>query len=93
MTKCPDAYTVFLNRCVPKQLITTAVGLFTNTGAQSLVEEVVQDLEIAWKEIIYMGLIALGEGSCLVHRLFFRPHQKKSRLKKLKTQGKDSKLK
>ena len=65
VTKCPDAYTVFLNRCVPKQLTTTAVGLFTNTGAQSLVEEVVQDLEIAWKEIIYMGLIALGEGSCL----------------------------
>ena len=65
MTKCPDAYTVFLNRCVPMQLTTTAVGLFTNTGAQSLVEEVVQDLEIAWKEIIYMGLIALGEGSCL----------------------------
>ena len=69
MTKCPDAYTVFLNRCVPKQLTTTAVGLFANTGAQSLVEEVVQDLEIAWKEIIYMGLIALGEGLGIVLKI------------------------
>ena len=61
MEKCPDAYTVFLYRCVPNQLTTSAVGIFTNTGAQSLVEEVITDLERAWREIIYMGLIALGK--------------------------------
>ena len=58
--KCPVGYTVFLFRCVPKQLTTSAVGIFTNSGARSLVEEVITDLELAWREMVYMGLIALG---------------------------------
>ena len=63
--KCPDKYSVFIWRCMPQQLSNSAVGLFSTSGAKSLVEEVIADIELAWKEIIYMCLIALGKNLLL----------------------------
>lgn len=40
---------------------TKANALYTGTGMQSFAEEVVSDVKLSWKEILYMTLIALGE--------------------------------
>ena len=51
-------------RCVPDTVpsVTTATAetFLQSSGAQSLFEEIVADVEASWKEIIYMSLVALG---------------------------------
>ena len=49
-----------MNRCVPKEISTRANALYSGTGMQTFAEEVVADVKLSWKEIIYMTLIAFG---------------------------------
>ena len=53
--------TPFLFRCMPNFVESTAGSVFTSTGAQTIAEEIIADIELAWKEILYMCLIALGK--------------------------------
>ena len=53
----------FLFRCIPNFAPSTAENVFASSGAKTLAEEVIADLELAWKEILYMCLIALGKYS------------------------------
>ena len=38
----------------------TAEGVFSSSGAKTIAEEIIADIELAWKEILYMCLVALG---------------------------------
>ena len=46
---------------MPNFVESTAGSVFTSTGAQTIAEEIIADIELAWKEILYMCLIALGK--------------------------------
>ena len=39
----------------------TFTALFSGTGIESAVDDIVKDIEASWKEIIYMCLVALGK--------------------------------
>ena len=54
-------------RCVPNFVESTAGSVFPSTGAQTIAEEVIADIELAWREIVYMCLIALGSFSKLTN--------------------------
>ena len=51
----------YLSRCLPEVAEKTATELYKGTGMDSIVDSVISDIELAWREIIYMTLIALGE--------------------------------
>ena len=38
----------------------TAEGVFSSSGAKTIAEEIIADIELAWREILYMCLVALG---------------------------------
>ena len=38
----------------------TAEGVFSSSGSKTIAEEIIADIELAWKEILYMCLVALG---------------------------------
>ena len=52
--------TVFFWRCIPAFAQSTFTTLFSGTGIESIVDDIVKDIEASWREIIYMCLIALG---------------------------------
>ena len=39
----------------------TFTALFSGTGIESTVDDIVKDIEASWREIIYMCLVALGK--------------------------------
>ena len=53
--------TIFFWRCVPPFAQSTFMSFFSGTGTESVVDNIVKDIESSWKEIIYMCLVALGE--------------------------------
>ena len=53
--------TSFLFRCMPNFVEKSAENVFKGTAASTFAEEVIADLELAWKEILYMCLTALGK--------------------------------
>ena len=63
MLICFTCSTPFLFRCMPNFVESTAGSVFTSTGAQTIAEEIIADIELAWKEILYMCLIALGKAT------------------------------
>ncbi|XP_043283777.1 choline transporter-like protein 1 isoform X2 [Venturia canescens] len=50
----------FLNRCVPKKITESANSVIKSLGLQSFFYEASRDLSIAWRELIYLLLIALA---------------------------------
>ena len=50
----------------------SAGSVFTSTGAKTIAEEVIADIELAWREILYMCLIALGEFSPVCDFFLFK---------------------
>lgn len=57
---CTDQHIVFLNRCVPKDLSETITSLINKLGLDNFYKEACRDLTVAWREIVYLLLIALG---------------------------------
>ncbi|XP_033207562.1 choline transporter-like protein 1 isoform X2 [Belonocnema kinseyi] len=53
-------YITFLNRCIPKKVTDTAGSLIKSLGLQDFFHEAARDLSQAWREIIYLLLIALA---------------------------------
>ena len=53
--------TIFFWRCVPPFAQSTFMSFFSGTGTESVVDNIVKDIESSWKEIIYMCRVALGE--------------------------------
>ncbi|XP_032681859.1 choline transporter-like protein 1 isoform X2 [Odontomachus brunneus] len=51
---------LFLNRCVQKQATDTIHSIIRNLGLDSFYREAVSDLGVAWRELIYLLLIALA---------------------------------
>ncbi|XP_011308154.1 choline transporter-like protein 1 [Fopius arisanus] len=50
----------FLNRCIPKKVSTSANSVLKTLGLESFFNEASSDLNIAWRELIYLLLIALA---------------------------------
>ncbi|XP_043802926.1 choline transporter-like protein 1 isoform X2 [Apis laboriosa] len=57
---CTDQHMVFLNRCVPKDISETITSLINKLGLDNFYKEACRDLTVAWREIVYLLLIALG---------------------------------
>ncbi|XP_046830701.1 choline transporter-like protein 1 isoform X2 [Vespa crabro] len=62
VAKCDDSeYQIFfLNRCIPKKLTDTAISLIKRLGLENFYKEVSTDLRVAWRELMYLCLIALA---------------------------------
>ncbi|KAK9299426.1 hypothetical protein QLX08_007543 [Tetragonisca angustula] len=60
VTKCGDQDIVFLNRCVPKETAETATSLLRKLGLENFYKEASRDLGVAWRELVYLLLIALA---------------------------------
>lgn len=54
----------FLNRCVPEQSQQQINSFFSKTGITEFFQEVSEDLNTCWREIMYLCLIAFGEFDC-----------------------------
>ncbi|XP_031830541.2 choline transporter-like protein 1 isoform X2 [Nomia melanderi] len=59
VSNCTDQV-IFLNRCVPKDLTDTTTSLIKKLGLENFYKEVSSDLTVAWRELIYLLLIALA---------------------------------
>ncbi|KAJ9589125.1 hypothetical protein L9F63_017584, partial [Diploptera punctata] len=58
---CGPDYEKFLNRCIPKATKDGTVNtIFSKTGFKNFFQEVVEDLQLSWREILYLCLIAFG---------------------------------
>ncbi|KAF6202777.1 hypothetical protein GE061_003180 [Apolygus lucorum] len=53
-------YRKFLHRCIPKKSSEVVNSFFSKTGFKDFFHEVSEDLHLAWKELVYLALIALG---------------------------------
>ena len=51
----------YFSRCIPSVAEETAEKFYSGSGMSDFVGDVIADLKISWKEIIYMSLVALGE--------------------------------
>lgn len=51
---------VFLNRCISKKVTDTVTSVIRQLGLESLFRDASRDLTTAWKELVYLLLIALG---------------------------------
>ena len=47
----------------------TFTALFSGTGIESTVDDIVKDIEASWREIIYMCLVALGKSLAILGTL------------------------
>ena len=47
------------SRCLP-DVAAAAQAILSATGVDDLAGDIVADIKISWKEIVYMSLIALG---------------------------------
>ncbi|XP_076171666.1 choline transporter-like protein 1 isoform X2 [Ptiloglossa arizonensis] len=59
VSNCNDQV-VFLNRCVSKQMSETTHSLIKKLGLDNFYKEASMDLTVAWVELVYLLLIALG---------------------------------
>ncbi|XP_015431429.1 PREDICTED: choline transporter-like protein 1 isoform X1 [Dufourea novaeangliae] len=55
-----DNQVLFLNRCVPKQVSETTNSVIKKLGLENFYKEASRDLGVAWRELIYLLLIALA---------------------------------
>ncbi|XP_043504318.1 choline transporter-like protein 1 isoform X2 [Polistes fuscatus] len=62
VTKCndPDHLILFLNRCIPKKVTDTVTSIIKSLGLENFYREVSTDLRVAWRELMYLCLIALA---------------------------------
>ncbi|XP_076661585.1 choline transporter-like protein 1 isoform X2 [Halictus rubicundus] len=51
---------LFLNRCVPKQVGETTTSVIKKLGLDNFYKEASSDLTVAWRELVYLLLIALA---------------------------------
>lgn len=58
-TNSPD-YVTFLNRCIPKKITDSAGSLIKSLGLKDFFHEATRDLSQAWRELVYLLLIALA---------------------------------
>ncbi|XP_066581084.1 choline transporter-like protein 1 isoform X2 [Prorops nasuta] len=57
---------VFLNRCIPKKITDAANSVLSKIRIESFFREASTDLGIAWRELIYLLLIALAISVCIL---------------------------
>ncbi|KAK0163239.1 hypothetical protein PV327_006944 [Microctonus hyperodae] len=50
----------FLNRCIPKQITDSTRSILKSLGLESFFHEASSDLNLAWRELVYLLLIALA---------------------------------
>ncbi|XP_034186154.1 choline transporter-like protein 1 isoform X4 [Osmia lignaria lignaria] len=60
VANCSDQHVSFLNRCVPKEYSETATSLIRKLGLDNFYREASRDLSVAWRELVYLLLIALA---------------------------------
>ncbi|XP_026670427.1 choline transporter-like protein 1 isoform X2 [Ceratina calcarata] len=60
VTNCTDHDMVFLNRCMPRDIHDTVSSVIKSLGLENFYKEVSMDLSVAWRELIYLLLIALA---------------------------------
>ncbi|XP_034942044.1 choline transporter-like protein 1 isoform X2 [Chelonus insularis] len=62
VTKCENTTNEihFLNRCLPKKLTDSTSSILSRLGLQNFFNEAASDLNIAWRELIYLLLIAFA---------------------------------
>ncbi|XP_033307400.1 choline transporter-like protein 1 [Bombus bifarius] len=58
--KCSPQDTVFLNRCVKNETMESITSLIMKLGLDNFYKEASRDLSVAWREIVYLLLIALA---------------------------------
>ncbi|XP_076661586.1 choline transporter-like protein 1 isoform X3 [Halictus rubicundus] len=58
-SNCTDQV-LFLNRCVPKQVGETTTSVIKKLGLDNFYKEASSDLTVAWRELVYLLLIALA---------------------------------
>ncbi|XP_021924894.1 choline transporter-like protein 1 isoform X2 [Zootermopsis nevadensis] len=56
---CSDGYEEFFNRCIEKA-DTGMDNTVSKTGFKNFFQEVSEDLQMSWREILYLSLIAFG---------------------------------
>ncbi|XP_046396983.1 choline transporter-like protein 1 isoform X2 [Ischnura elegans] len=66
----PD-YEKFLNRCIPKKNVEQIDSFFSRTGIADFFQEVSEDIDLCWQELIYLCLIALGLSGVMLLLLRF----------------------
>ncbi|CAL7943385.1 unnamed protein product [Xylocopa violacea] len=58
--KCSEQEFMFLNRCMPKEISDTSNSFIRKFGLDNFYQEVSRDLSVAWRELVYLLLIALA---------------------------------
>lgn len=66
---CPENYKAYFSRCIPVFAEDQAEQFYSGSGMSGFIGDVIADLKISWKEILYISLIAFGL-SVLVTLLF-----------------------
>ncbi|XP_076281785.1 choline transporter-like protein 1 isoform X2 [Lasioglossum baleicum] len=59
VANCTDQV-LFLNRCVPKQVTDSTSSVIKKLGLENFYKEASRDLTVAWRELVYLLLIALA---------------------------------
>ncbi|XP_017760049.1 PREDICTED: choline transporter-like protein 1 isoform X2 [Eufriesea mexicana] len=57
---CTTDQVAILNRCIPKQIPETAISFLRKLGLDNFYDEASRDIGVAWKELVYLLLIALA---------------------------------
>ncbi|XP_063245014.1 choline transporter-like protein 1 isoform X2 [Bacillus rossius redtenbacheri] len=70
VSQCLPDFREYLNRCIPNATPTTKRTVITKTGIKNFFQEVSEDINTCWKEILYLCLIALA--FCIVIMILFR---------------------
>nr|CAD7403400.1 unnamed protein product [Timema poppensis] len=68
--KCSTGYRKYLNRCVPEITSSTKNTVVSKTGIKDFFQEASEDINMSWKEILYLCIIAMT--FCIVILILFR---------------------
>nr|CAD7394408.1 unnamed protein product [Timema cristinae] len=68
--KCSTGYRKYLNRCVPEITSSTKNTIVSKTGIKDFFQEASEDINMSWKEILYLCIIAMT--FCIVILILFR---------------------
>ncbi|CAK9832448.1 Choline transporter-like protein 1 [Anthophora retusa] len=60
VVNCTDQHLTFLNRCINKQVHETATSIIRKLGLENFYKEASRDIGVAWRELVYLLLIALA---------------------------------
>ncbi|CAG2057875.1 unnamed protein product [Timema podura] len=70
VAKCSTGYRKYLNRCVPEITSSTKNTVVSKTGIKDFFQEASEDINMSWKEILYLCIIAMT--FCIVILILFR---------------------